>query len=159
MRLIPTLLATSMMLCAAPASAIPNMWTNNFAMGVTEYIITSPEKTVLNVSCTTNPDEQDNLQHSVYITLPGGKGANSHEEDKTITLVTGDSQYPVPSSLGWLGGDNAWLSFIEALSQASKFDIYINDDKVGSFSPSAENIRKELDGINECKDIRYQEAQ
>ncbi|MFB5939433.1 hypothetical protein ACE6HT_10925, partial [Citrobacter freundii] len=110
-------------------------------------------------SCTTNPDEEDNLQHSVYITLPGGKGANSHEEDKTITLVTGDSQYPVPSSLGWRGADNAWFSFIEALSQASKFDIYINDDKVGSFSPSAENIRKELDGINECKDIRYQEAQ
>ncbi|HAH6096045.1 TPA: hypothetical protein HH963_004686, partial [Escherichia coli] len=117
MRLIPVILATSMMLCAAPASAIPNMWTNNFAMGVTEYIITSPEKTVLNVSCTTNPDEEDNLQHSVYITLPGGKGANSHEEDKTITLVTGDSQYPVPSSLGWRGADNAWFSFIEALSQ------------------------------------------
>lgn len=68
MRLSHASLAVVMLASASVAQAIPNMWSSGFAQGVTEYIITSPEKVVFNLNCTTSPDEQNVLQHSVYPT-------------------------------------------------------------------------------------------
>lgn len=44
MRLSHAALAVVMLASASVAQAIPNMWSSSFAQGVTEYIITSPEK-------------------------------------------------------------------------------------------------------------------
>ena len=64
---------------------------------------------------------------------------------KTVTtVVTSDQQYPLPSSLGWRNGDNDWLSFIEAISKATSFDIYVNDNKVGVRCPSTATSTKSL---------------
>lgn len=150
MRLIHAILPAGLLAFTLTAQAVPNMWSSGFGMGVTEYIITSPEKVMLNLSCTSNPDDQNILQHHVMLTLPDGSGADSQDEKTAMTVVTGDQQYPLPSSLGWRNGDNAWLSFIEAISKATSFDIYVNDKKAGHFTPSKGNVHKVLADMSGC---------
>ncbi|HFZ1005388.1 TPA: hypothetical protein ACIJRN_004019 [Klebsiella aerogenes] len=155
MRLSHFTLATVLLASASAAQAIPNMWTSGFGQGITEYTLTSPEKATFYLNCTGNPDEQNVLQHHVILTLPDGRSADSHDNKTTITVVTNGRQYPLPSSLGWRNGDNAWVSFIDALGQSSNFDVYVNNNKVGSFSPDLKNTQKELSDLSECRTIHY----
>ena len=150
MRFIHTILPAGLMAFTITAQAVPNMWSSGFGMGITEYIITSPEQVMLNLSCTGNPDDQNILQHHVMLTLPDGTEADSQDEKTVMTVVTSDQQYPLPSSLGWRNGDNDWLSFIEAISKATSFDIYVNDNKVGHFAPSTGNVHKVLADMSGC---------
>lgn len=151
MRKLSAVLLVTTLAFTGVAHAIPNMWTSGFAMGVTEYIITSPEKVVFNLNCTTSPDEQNVLQHSVYLTLPDGTSVNSRDDGTEITVVMDNSQYPLPSFLGWRNGDNAWVSFIDALDQAATFDVYVNDKKASTFSPGLKNTQKELSDLSGCR--------
>jgi hypothetical protein len=150
MRFIHTILPAGLMAFTMTAQAVPNMWSSGFGMGVTEYIITSPEKVILNLNCTSNPDGQNILQHHVILTLADGTRADSQDEKTAITVVTSDQQYPLPSSLGWRNGDNDWLSFIEAISKATSFDIYVSDNRVGHFSPLPGNVHKVLADMSDC---------
>lgn len=153
MRLPHCILTAAILTSASTAYALPNMWTSGFGQGVTEYIITSPEKVVFNLSCTGNPDAQNILQHGVDLTLPDGTLVSSHDNGTEMTVVMDNSQYPLPSFLGWRNGDNAWVSFIDALSQAANFDVYVNDKKVATFSPGLKNTQKELSDLSECRSI------
>ncbi|RYM61137.1 hypothetical protein BSR03_13300 [Serratia proteamaculans] len=141
----------SSLVSATTAQAIPNMWTSGFGQGVTEYLITNSENVVFNLNCTMNPDEQNTLQHNVLIDLSDGTRVDSRDDKTAITVVTDDQQFPLPSSLGWRNGDNAWIQFIDALGHAATFDVYVNDKKVGSFTPGIKNTKKELDDLSECR--------
>ncbi len=110
---------------------------------------------VFNLNCTGNPDAQNILQHGVDLTLPDGTSVSSHDDGTEITVVMDNSQYPLPSFLGWRNGDNAWVSFIDALSQAGDFDVYVNDKKVGTFSPGLKNTQKELSDLSGCRTTHY----
>lgn len=112
MRLPYVIFTLAMLASVSTAQAIPNMWTSGFGMGVTEYIITSPEKVVFNLNCTGNPDAQNILQHGVDLTLPDGTSVSSHDDGTEITVVMDNSQYPLPSFLGWRNGDNAWCHLL-----------------------------------------------
>ena len=155
MRLSQSILTAAILASASTAHALPNMWSSGFGQGVTEYLITSPEKVVFNLNCTGNPDEQNILQHSVYLTLPDGTSINSRDDGTEITVVMDNSQYPLPSFLGWRNGDNTWVSFINALGQAATFDVYVNDKKAGTFSPGLKNSQKELSDLSECRTTHY----
>jgi len=133
------------------ASAIPNMWSSGFGMGITEYRITNPDNVIFSLNCTMNPDEQNVLQHGVLITLPDGTVLDSHDDNTVITVVADSRQYPLPTSLGWRNGDNAWISFIEALSHTATFDVYVNDKKAGTFTPGLSNTQQELGTLSECR--------
>lgn len=150
MRFMHAILSAGLLTFAITAQAVPNMWSSGFGMGVTEYIITSPENVMMNLNCTGNPDDQNILQHHVMLTLPDGSGADSQDDKTAITVVTDDQTFPLPSSLGWRNGDNAWLSFIDATRKATSFEVYVNDKKVGHFSPSAGNVHKVLADMPEC---------
>lgn len=126
------------------ASAIPNMWSSGFGQGITEYLITNPENVVFNLNCTMTPDEQNTLQHNVLIDLPDGTRVDSHDDKTTITVVTDDQQFPLPSSLGWRNGDNARIQFIDAIGNAATFDVYVNNNKLGSFRPGLKNTQRAI---------------
>ncbi|MHA3501368.1 hypothetical protein ACX1IG_00250 [Yersinia enterocolitica] len=151
MRLPLAVLMVSTLVSATAAQAIPNMWTSGFGQGVTEYLITNSKNVVFNLNCTMNPDEQNTLQHNVLIDLSDGTRVDSRDDKTAITVVTDDQQFPLPSSLGWRNGDNAWIQFIDALGHAATFDVYVNDKKVGSFTPGIKNTKKELDDLSECR--------
>lgn len=155
MRLPYVIVTLAMLASVSTAQAIPNMWSSGFGMGVTEYIISSPEKVIFNLNCTGNPDEQNILQHGVLVTLPNGTMLDSHDGGTEITVVMDNRQHPLPSSLGWRNGDNAWVSFIDALGQSSNFDVYVNNNKVGSFSPGLKNTQKELSDLSGCRTTHY----
>lgn len=141
----------TMLLFPITSFAVPNMWSSGFGQGITEYLITNPENVVFNLNCTMTPDEQNTLQHNVLIDLPDGTRVDSRDDKTTITVVTDDQQFPLPSSLGWRNGDNAWIQFIDALGHAATFDVYVNDKKVGSFTPGIKNTEKELDDLSGCR--------
>ncbi|EKZ6361115.1 hypothetical protein ABFC59_07345 [Enterobacter hormaechei] len=141
----------TMLLFPVTSFAVPNMWASGFGQGITEYLITNPENVVFNLNCTMNPDEQNILQHNVLIDLPDGTRADSHDDKTAIMIVTDDQQFPLPSSLGWRNGDNAWIQFIDALGNAATFDVYVNDKKVGHFSPGIKNTKKELEDLSGCR--------
>lgn len=102
MKILLAVTLTAVILSAVPtAFAVPNIWHSGFGMGMSEYIITSPQHTGLNISCTSNPDENQVLQHSVLVTLPDGRTLSSQDDGTAITLVTGGEQYGVPAS--WAG--------------------------------------------------------
>ncbi|CAI2477861.1 hypothetical protein [Serratia liquefaciens] len=151
MRLPHAVLMVSTLVSATTAQAIPNMWTSGFGQGVTEYLITNSENVVFNLNCTMNPHEQNTLQHNVLIDLSDGTRVDSRDDKTAITVVTDDQQFPLPSSLGWRNGDNAWIQFIDALGHAATFDVYVNDKKVGSFTPGIKNTKKELDDLSGCR--------
>lgn len=151
MKILSSLALTATLLSAVPtAYAVPNIWGSGYGMGVFEYIITDSQDTELNISCTSNPDDTQVLQHSALVTLPDGRILSSHDENTQITLVTGDEQYGVPPSLGWRNGDNAWISFIDAIRKATPFEVWINNKKVARFTPSASNIHKVLADMSVC---------
>ncbi|HHQ6559282.1 TPA: hypothetical protein ACSTJ0_003910 [Serratia fonticola] len=151
MRLPHAVLMVSTLVSATTVQAIPNMWASGFGQGVTEYLITNSENVVFNLNCTMNPDEQNTLQHNVLIDLSDGTRVDSRDDKTAITVVTDDQQFPLPSSLGWRNGDNAWIQFIDALGHAATFDVYVNDKKVGSFTPGIKNTKKELDDLSGCR--------
>lgn len=154
MKKLSSIVFTATLLGAvSTAYAVPNIWSSGFGMGVSEYIITGSQNTELNISCTSNPDDAQVLQHSVLITLPDGKILSSHDENTHITLVTGDEQYSIPPSLGWRNGDNAWVSFIDAVRKATTFDVWVNDKKVASFAPTTNNVLKVLADMSDCKTL------
>lgn len=101
------------------------------------------------------PDEQNTLQHNVLIDLPDGTRVDSRDDKTTITVVTDDQQFPLPSSLGWRNGDNAWIQFIDAIGNAATFDVYVNNNKLGSFRPGLKNTQKELSDLSECRTTHY----
>ncbi|MXF04075.1 hypothetical protein FQ041_25335, partial [Escherichia coli] len=67
-----------------------------------------------------------------------------------ITVVMDHKQYAIPSTLGWRNGDNAWFSFIMDIRKARQFDVYVNDQKVGSFNPDVRNAQKVLPTLADC---------
>ena len=141
----------TMLLFSITSFAVPNMWTSGFGQGVTEYLISSSENVVFNLNCTENPDAQNILQHRVLIDLPDGNRVDSRDEQTSITVVMDDQQFPIPASLGWRNGDNAWISFIDALGNTAAFDVYVNDKKAGSFTPGTGNTRKVLNELSGCR--------
>ncbi|MBZ7483650.1 hypothetical protein [Klebsiella oxytoca] len=154
MKILLAVTLTAVILSAVPtAFAVPNIWHSGFGMGMSGYIITSPQHTGLNISCTSNPDENQVLQHSVLVTLPDGRTLSSQDDGTAITLVTGGEQYGVPASLGWRNGDNAWVSFIDAVKKATSFEVWVNDKKVASFTPSASNVHKVLADMSACTSL------
>ncbi|KMV68657.1 hypothetical protein AI29_08095 [bacteria symbiont BFo2 of Frankliniella occidentalis] len=151
MKTVSSFLLTAGLLGAVPSAyAVPNLWRSGFSMGVSEFIITDSKSTELNISCTSNPDESQVLQHSVLVTLPDGKILNSKDENTQIALVSGDTQFAVPPSLGWRNGDNAWIAFINAVRKTTSFEVWVNDRKVASFAPSTSNVHKVLADMSAC---------
>lgn len=105
---------------------------------------------IFTINCTENPDQNGIYQHSVFLTLAGDKTVSSHDDGTDITVVMNHQQYPIPSSLGWRNGDNAWYGFIMDIRKASQFDVYINDRKVGTFKSDVQNAQKVLPTLADC---------
>ncbi|MWR86579.1 hypothetical protein GQA08_23795, partial [Escherichia coli] len=66
------------------------------------------------------------------------------------TVVMDHKQYAIPSTLGWRNGDNTWFSFIMDIRKARQFDVYVNDQKVGSFNLDVRNAQKVLPTLADC---------
>ncbi|WP_323640720.1 hypothetical protein [Pectobacterium polonicum] len=151
MKHISSLLLAGALLLPLSVQAVPNLWSTDSGQGVTEYRIANAGGSVFTVNCTGNPDEDNTLQHSVAVSPAGGQGVDSRfATGVAIVVVIDDQQYGIPSSLGWRNADNAWFAFIEAISRATQFDVYLNDQHVGAWEPRQKNVQKVLADIASC---------
>lgn len=141
---------SGVLLTSFNASAVTGLWQQGYGQGNTEYSVTDTSGKMFTINCTGNPDQNGIYQHSVFLTLAGDKTVSSHDDGTDITVVMNHQQYAIPSSLGWRNGDNAWYGFIMDIRKASQFDVYINDRKVGTFSPDVQNAQKVLPTLADC---------
>lgn len=86
MRLSNIFLAVVLTVTVSVAHAIPNMWGSGFTMGVTEFSIDNG-KWGINISCTSNPNENNVLAHTIYI-YKGDKVVANSEEKILVSLLT-----------------------------------------------------------------------
>lgn len=138
------------LLASFNASAVPGLWQQGYGQGNAEYSVTDASGKMFTINCTENPDQNGIYQHSVFLTFAGDKTVSSHDDGTDITVVMNHQQYPIPSSLGWRNGDNAWYGFIMDIRKASQFDVYINDRKAGTFSADLKNAAKALPTLANC---------
>ena len=140
----------STMFASFTASAVPGLWQQGYGQGNAEYSVTDASGKMFTINCTGNPDQNGIYQHSVFLILAGDKTVSSHDDSTGITVVMDHKQYAIPSTLGWRNGDNAWFSFIMDIRKARQFDVYVNDQKVGSFNPDVRNAQKVLPTLADC---------
>jgi hypothetical protein len=151
MKIARYILAAVIGASALPALAIPNLWVSGYGQGLAVYNLTNSQGTTFSLNCTSNPDENGIFQHSVLILLPDGRQlAPGEAKDDAMTVVINDEQYWLPPFLGWRNGDNAWYAFIEALHDATQFEVYVGNAKIGSYQASLKNAQKVLPNIKEC---------
>ncbi|EMB3677746.1 hypothetical protein U8458_004086 [Escherichia coli] len=155
MRLSNIFLAVVLTVTVSVAHAIPNMWGSGFTMGVTEFSIDNG-KWGINISCTGNPNENNVLAHTIYIYKGDKVVANSGE--KNISFVIDGEEFWGVVPDGTRMNDNAWVSFVKAISTATGFELYINEKKVATFNPSAKNVKKVMDNnfIQSCWNTWYE---
>ncbi len=141
---------SGVLLTSFNASAVTGLWQQGYGQGNTEYSVKDASGKMFTINCTENPDQNGIYQHSVFLTLAGDKAISSHDDSTDITVVMDHKQYAIPSTLGWRNGDNAWFSFIMGIRKARQFDVYVNDQKVGSFNPDVRNAQKVLPTLADC---------
>ncbi|AWZ71628.1 hypothetical protein CSC39_1776 [Escherichia coli] len=124
-------------------------------MGVTEFSIDNG-KWGINISCTGNPNENNVLAHTIYI-YKGDKVVANSEENNISFVIDGEEFWGVVPD-GTRMNDNAWVSFVKAISTATGFELYINEKKVATFNPSAKNVKKVMDNnfIQSCWNTWYE---
>lgn len=145
MRFIKIALFALAFVSVSATAGIFNMWKVGAGMGYVEYQIESSEGHVLMLSCEMYSD--DVPKHSVMVE-PRGKGA-WHWETNDIVIVVDGEQFPFPNSIGWRNGDNAWVSAIWALKDATEFQVWLNGTLIDTFKPSKKNIKSMASDMGE----------
>lgn len=129
--------------------AAPNLWGGSFTQGFIEYGIVNDKGDSVIIAC--NAGASEDYDNSVTVSLADNK-TYSADDNVYIEFVIEDESYPIPSESMTRPGSNAWDSFIWAISKATAFDVYINNKKVATFNPRANNVRKVLKDM-ECSSL------
>lgn len=139
-----TLTILSLLCCSVffihNAIAAPNLWGGNFAQGFMEYGIVNDKGDSVIITC--NIGAGEGYDNSVAIYLANNKKYDNAESE--LEFVIADESYPIPSESMTRSGANAWDSFIGAIYKATQFEVYIDNKKIASFSPTPNNVKKVL---------------
>lgn len=146
MRSIVLLLSTSLLTPAA--MAIPNIWSSGFGQGIAEHVIKNEQGDTFTLSCDVGYSDNGDLT-GVSFVLANGQDLSPADNHKVELLIDGNG-YWLPEKLGWRNGDNAWASFLEVITKASAFDVYVDDKKMASFAPTPQSIKTVLGDLSGC---------
>ncbi|MGL6006875.1 hypothetical protein [Aeromonas sobria] len=146
MRSIVLLLSASLLTPAA--IAIPNIWSSGFGQGIAEHVIKNEQGDTFTLSCDVGYSDNGDLT-GVSFVLANGQDLSPADNHKVELLIDGNG-YWLPEKLGWRNGDNAWASFLEVITKASAFDVYVDDKKMASFSPTPQSTKTVLGDLSGC---------
>lgn len=146
MRSIVLLLSASLLTPAA--MAIPNIWSSGFGQGIAEHVIKNEQGDTFTLSCDVGYSDNGDLT-GVSFVLANGQDLSPADNHKVELLIDGNG-YWLPEKLGWRNGDNAWASFLEVITKASAFDVYVDDKKMASFSPTPQSTKTVLGDLSGC---------
>lgn len=146
MRSIVLLLSASLLTPAA--MAIPNIWSSGFGQGIAEHVIKNEQGDTFTLSCDVGYSDNGDLT-GVSFVLANGQDLSPADNHKVELLIDGNG-YWLPEKLGWRNGDNAWASFLEVITKASAFDVYVDDKKMASFTPTPQSTKTVLGDLSGC---------
>lgn len=146
MRSIVLLLSASLLTPAA--MAIPNIWSSGFGQGIAEHVIKNEQGDTFTLSCDVGYSDNGDLT-GVSFVLANGQDLSPANNHKVELLIDGNG-YWLPEKLGWRNGDNAWASFLEVITKASAFDVYVDDKKMASFAPTPQSTKTVLGDLSGC---------
>lgn len=67
-----------------------------------------------------------------------------NQYDSDIIFIINGKEYPVPPVDGTRMNENKWVHFIDAIGEATKFDVLVNGKKVDSYTTNIKNVKKIL---------------
>jgi hypothetical protein len=143
------LIFSAALLAATSAQAIPNIWNSEFGQGLSVNSIQNEQGDTFTINCDIGYSENGELT-GVNFTLANGQDL-SPSDSNTLELLIDGKAYWVPDSLGWRNGDNAWYSFREAIQSAAQFDVYVNQKKAASFTPTPQSTKEVLGDLSDCE--------
>lgn len=138
---------------SAMTYSAPNIWRVVSTQGWHVYSINDDKNNTLTVSCFGGPPV-DNRDHSVELELSNGKKIENSDSEYPLTFIYDDETEAVPmnNTLSNSGG-RQWIEFIE-ISKAKKVEVFVNNKKVTTFTPSQKNISKTISSLAECIPMR-----
>ena len=131
------------------AHSAPNVWQSGYAQGFSEYSIQDSKGNTLWVTC--NEEAGDMFDHSARFQTPKNSYANSDSKYPLTFLLDGKSKVAASASTKWRNGANAWYEFSQGISKAKKIDVYLNNKKVTTFTPTQQSIKSVAKHIATCQ--------
>ncbi len=129
-------------------NAVPNYWYDGFAQGWSIYQINSNNQVKVYISCNTGFDFE--TDHNVIIY------DNGKELKDNIEFVINGKVYFIPTlPTSTRGGGIEWDKTMSALSKATKFELYVNNKYMDTFTPSNENLNSVFPGMNSICESQF----
>lgn len=129
------------------AFAIPNIWYSSWAQGWIEYSISNSQGQQLWIAC--NEGWEKDTEHSIRLIQPNGQ----EFDEKLSFLINGVPFEPLSLPTTSIQGAGEWANFVQAISKATKFDIYKGNFKLAQFRASPQNVKKVASEIADCKSL------
>lgn len=129
--------------------AVPNVWQNGYAQGFSEYSIQDAKGQILRVSC--NDAAGDEYDHSAYLQTKTTIYENTNSKYPLTFLFDGKTTAAPPASTNWRNGANQWSEFKNAIAKAKKIEVFINNKKITTFTPTAVSIKQVAQDISSCE--------
>ena len=137
MKLLNILLSVVLTVSATVAQAESSLWKRNSVAGTDMFSIGN-----VSINCTTNPEDNNLLPH--YVWIYGHTPTPLNQYDSDIIFIINGKEYPVPPVDGTRMNENEWVHFIDAIGEATKFDVLVNGKKVDSYTTNIKNVKKTL---------------
>lgn len=137
MKLLNILLAVVLTVSATVAQTESALQTRNSVAGTDMFSIGN-----VSINCTINPEDNNLLPH--YVWIYGHTSTQLNQYDSDIIFIINGKKYPAPSVDGTRMNKNAWVYFIDAIGEATKFDVLVNGKKVDSYTANIKNVKKTL---------------
>jgi len=130
------------------AYAAPNVWQSDYAQGFSEYSIQDGKGNTLWVAC--NEGAGDDYDHSARLQTKKNSYENTDAKYPLTFLLDGKTKVAAPGTTKWRNGANAWYEFSQGISKAKKIDVYLNNKKVTTFTPTQQSIKSVAKNISTC---------
>lgn len=143
------LLGIPLLFVAGFTHAVPNVWEKGWEQGFATYSIEDSKGNTLWIYC--NGSAGDNYDHSARFETPKKAYENTDSKYPLTFLFDGQKQAAPSATTNWRNGANAWYQFSQGIAKAKKIDVYINNKKVTTFTPTPYSIKTEAKGIAQCK--------
>lgn len=129
------------LLVPAFAVAVPNVWQSGYWQGWAETTVSNKQGQTLTVVC--NDGAEEGKPHHVNFS---SKGKDYSIDDHIELLIDGDVVMPNPttSPLDW---ENNWIKLGSLLPKAKKIEVYVQNKKLATFTPTAKSAKKELSNL------------
>ena len=145
------LLCIPLLVMAGFAHAAPNVWQMSSTQGFVEYSVQDSKGNTLWVTC--NEGAGDEYDHSARLETKRNSYENTDSQYPLTFVLDGKNSVAAPGTTKWRNGANAWYEFSQGIAKAKKIDVFLNNTKVTTFTPTPQSIRAVAKEISTCESM------